>query len=360
MNDDAFFSIIKLVQRDMDMDIKRKDLDDAVKARVIKSEQAEQLWQFWQTKRQHVPTFRFIHILYYLGGLLAISAVTIYVTKAWDRMQGYPLLILAFLLLLLGFSLTHYFLDKKLRIPAGIMASFSLALVPLIVYNIQFLIGIKPRADFFYSDFHRYIDWYWINMELATLLVGFIMLYLYRFPFLLFPISFILWYMSMDLWPLFFGSGQYTFNERATFTMFFGLIVLLAALYLDLAYDDEEDYAFWLYITGVIIFWGGLSCQYSTSELSKFFYLLINVAMLVVSAILNRRVFAVFGAIGILSYVSHLAFTVFANSLGFPVVLVFIGVLIILAAAFFTRIEGKLNELMRPYIPNKILKKMHY
>lgn len=343
------------------MDIEQDDLNDAVKANLINPEQARKLWEFWRAQRQDVPSFKFIHILYYLGGMLSITAVTIYITNAWDRLQGYPLLLFALSLFLFGISLTHYFLNKKLRLPAGIMATFSLALIPLIVYNIEFLLGIKPSRPFIYSDFHSIIDWYWINMELATLLVGALMLYCYRFSFLFFPISIILWYMSMDFWPLFFGNGHYTFNQQANFTMFFGLIVLLAALYMDFAYDDKrEDYGFWLYITGVILFWGGLSCHYTESELSKLIYFLINLVMLFMSAILNRRVFAVFGVIGMLGYIAHLAFNVFAHSLGFPVVLVFIGVLIIFAAAFFTRIEDKLNRLIHPYIPKKILKKMRY
>lgn len=343
------------------MDIQPKDMEAAVKAEILKKDQAQQLWNFWLTEKKDTPTFRLIHILYYLGGMIAISAVTIYVTKAWDKMQGYPLLILSLFLLMFGFGLIHYLLNKNLRLPAGIMATFSLALVPLIVYNIQYLVGLLPSRDFFYSDFHYYIDWYWVNMEWVTLLVGVIMLYFYRFPFLLFPIAFILWYMSMDLWPLIAGKANYTFNEHASFTMVFGLIVLMAAVYLDFTYDDDqEDYAFWLYIAGVIIFWGGLSLQYSNSELSKFIYFLINLAMLFISAFLNRRVFAVFGVLGMLTYLGHLAFTVFADSLGFPIVLVFIGVFIILAVAFFSRIEGKVNQVMRPYIPKKILKKMRY
>jgi hypothetical protein len=339
------------------MHIEHRDVTAAAEAGLITNEQAEKLWLFWLSQQNEVVRFRFIHILYYLGGMLAISAVTLFVTNAWDNMKGYPLLILSLCLMVIGFYFTHYFLNRRLRIPAGIMASFSLALVPLVVYNIQFLLGYSPNLQ--YSDFHYWINWYWVSMELATILVGLIMLYFYRFPFLLFPIAIVLWYMSMDLWPLLFNMREYTYSDQALFSMFFGLIVLLFALYADFKYDnDHEDYAFWLYIVGTIIFWGGLSSQTSHSELSKFFYCLINVAMLFVSAILNRRVFTVFGVLGILAYLSHLAFSVFEDSLGFPLVLILIGIMIILAAAFFTRVENKLDQIMRPYIPAKILKKM--
>lgn len=343
------------------MQIEQKDLQAATQAGLIKKDQADKLWAFWQVQQKDVVRFRFTHLLYYLGGLIAISAVTLYVTNAWDKVKGFPLLILAIFLFIFGLSLTHYFLNKKLRIPAGIMSAFSLAIVPLIVYNIQFLLGFEPSHALKYSDFHYWVDWYWVNMELATLLVGVIMLYFYRFSFLLFPIAVVLWYMSMDFWPLLTRMQDYSFSQQAMFSMYFGLVILLFAIYTDFKYDDErEDYAFWLYIAGVIIFWCGLTSQHSDSEVSKFFYCMINVGMLFVSTLLNRRVFAIFGVLGILAYLGHLAFDVFAESLGFPIVLVFLGVLIILAGVFFTRMESKLNQLMRPFIPDKILKKMRY
>lgn len=341
------------------MKIGHKDLEAGVKAGLISKDQAEQLWIFWQNQ-QNVVGFRFARLLYYLGGMIAISAITIYMTKAWNKLQGYPLLILAIFFLSLGFFLTHYFLKRGLRLPAGIMATFSLAAVPLIVYNVQHLLGFNPPANHDYTDFHYWIDWYWLSMELATLLVGVVMFSVYRFSFLFFPIAVILWYMSMDLWPLLLRVHDYTPAYQMTFSMIFGLIVLIVALFIDFKFDNErEDYAFWLYLVGVIIFWGGLSLQSSSHELNNFFYFLINVVMLFVGTFLNRRVFLVFGVIGVLGYFSHLAFTVFANSFGFPLVLVFIGIMIIFAAVFFTRIESKLNKLISPYIPEKI-KNKHY
>lgn len=341
------------------MKINQDDLNAAVEANIINNTQAQQLWSFWQVQQKDVVSFKFSHILYYLGGLIAISAVTLFVTQAWNRVQGYPLLFLALAFFLLGISLTHLFLQKGLRIPAGIMATFALALVPLVVYNIQIILGYTPNYEYNYTDFHYWINWYWVSMEIATIIVGIIMLYFYRFPFLLFPISVVLWYMSMDLWPLLLKMHEYTYADKAKFTMIFGLIMLACAVLVDFYQDDakRQDYAFWLYIFGVMTFWGGLTGQSSDSELSKFFYLLINIILLLVGAFLVRRVFVVFGAIGIFMYLGHLAFDVFKNSLGFNVALVFFGILIIIVAAYSTRIEKKLHAIMEPYIPKKLLKR---
>ena len=270
-----------------------------------------------------------------------------------------PLFILSSLLFIVGLLFTQHFLSKKLRIPAAILATFSLALVPLAVYNIQSWLGYAPTQSFEYSDFHYWINWYWVPMELATLLAGVIMLFIYRFPFLLFPVSVVLWYMSMDLYPLLFGDSKFYYSDRAIFTMYYGLFTLAAAIYMDFKHsDDQKDYAFWLYIFGVMTFWGGLSSQESTSELSKFFYCMINIFMILVSVFLDRRVFAIFGALGVLGYLGHLTLTLFPDSLSLPIVLVFLGIAIILFATTWSRIQQKLLRQFRPLIPKKILDRM--
>jgi len=256
------------------MRITLTDLRAAKQAGILTQNQTKQLWTFLSKDQEEVPSFQFSHVMYYFGGLLAISAITLFFTQAWETLRGLPLFFVSCLFFLLGLVLTHFFLKRKLRIPAGILATFSLAVVPLAVYNIQTWLGYPPEFQYHYSDFHYWVNWYWIPMELATLVVGVVLFSIYRFSFLLFPVSIALWYMSMDLVPLIFNLQRYDFNDRATFSLFFGLFMLLIAVYVDVKYQNKkQDYAFWLYIFGVITFWGGLSCQESHNEWSRFFLL---------------------------------------------------------------------------------------
>jgi hypothetical protein len=332
------------------------DIKAAVTAKLITQDQADKLTAFWQQNHEEVPTFRLTHLLYYFGGLLAIAAISLFVTQAWDLMVGMPLFLMSSLLFIFGLLLMRYFLNLQLRIPAGIMATFSLVAVPLAVYNLQVWLGYFPDPKFHYANYNDYINWAWVPMELATLLAGSIMFYFYRFPFLMFPIAVTLWYMSMDLYVLLYLNNQYVPGQRAAFSMYFGLIMLLFAFFVDIRQTDEKhDYAFWLYLFGVITFWGGLSSQSSDSELSKFMYCMINIVMILIGVFLNRRVFSVFGVLGVLGYIGYLAFTVFKDSLAFPLVLVFLGVLIILLATRWAKIENKLYAYFRPYIPPALL-----
>ncbi len=240
------------------MNIDKKDLAAAVKAGIINNDQASHLWSFCESRHQHVPTFRFSHMLYYLGGMIAISAVTLFITNAWDKLRGANLLMLSLFLLLLGLSLTQSLIKSRALIPAGIMAAFSLVLVPLAVYNLQIMLGYFPASPFRYSDFNYFINWCWVLMEISTIIAGCFMLYLYRTPFLLFPMSVVLWYMSMDLYPFLFSNPADIFNSadyRANFSIIFGIFMLLGAITVDLKIDSKKDYSFWLYIFGVMTFW---------------------------------------------------------------------------------------------------------
>src|SRR2546427_5820089 len=61
---------------------------------------------------------------------------------------------------------------------------------------------------------------------------------------------------------------------------------------------------------------------------------------MLVAVLLQRKTFMVFGAIGVYSYLGHLAFDVFRNSLLFPAALTALGIAIIAAGGWDPSREG--------------------
>jgi hypothetical protein len=61
------------------------------------------------------------------------------------------------------------------------------------------------------------------------------------------------------------------------------------------------------YLFGMFAFWGGLTLLEGGSELDWFLYGLINAGLILLSVLLQRRLFVVFGAAGVFGYVGHLA-----------------------------------------------------
>jgi hypothetical protein len=333
------------------MNFQQRDIRAAAEAGIFTTEQAVAFETWLSARYADVASFRPAHILYYLGGLIAVGAVSLFITLAWESWAGAPMLLLALGFAGLGIALAHRFLRGGFNIPAGIMVTLAVATTPLAVYSFQHLIGFWDAGHVgSVTDFHRYIDWRWFFMEMATLIAAAIALWRYRMPFLLMPVGVVLWYLSMDLVPLIFQDLDRSWELRRLVTMHMGLLTLGLAFWIDVRSGREKDYAFWLYLFGVLMFWGGLSLMESTSELGKFLYCMINLVMIATGALLMRRVFAVFGALGVAGYLFHLA-DLFSGSLLFPVWLAAIGIGIVFAGLFWQRNEARIHMTLLNVLP---------
>ena len=332
------------------MNINRDHLHQASAQGLMSEEQAEQLWLFLKEQQKDTPGFHFTHVLYYLGGLIAIGAMSLFMTLGWERFGGWGLFFIALGYAGAGLWLTGYFLRRSLPIPAGNVAAFVVVLTPLAVYGLQVALGWWAEGRV-YRDYHRYIDWRWLMMQFATLAVGAAMLWRYRLPFLVMPVAVTLWYMSMDLALYLFPDTALTWEIRKWVSMWFGLLMVLLAFWVDVRTRHTQDFAFWLYLFGVIAFWGGLSLMQSDSEWKKFIYLCINLGMIGVGAALARRVFVVFGGLGAAGYLGYLAYNVFQNSILFPFVLTALGLGVIYLGILWQRNEAALNRHLRGWLP---------
>ena len=331
--------------------MRRTDIEPAVQAGILSAQQADRLVEFFA--KDESPRFSFVHVLYYLGGMIAIGAMSLFMTLAWGRLGGWGGFVTACFYILLFLSLTHWFsAPKGLYLPAGIMATLAVVTVPLAVFSLQTALGHWDGPN--YRDYHVWIDWRWIFIEFATLAAGAVMLWRYRFPFMVMPIAVTLWYMSMDLAPFLYGPDYFNWDIRKWVSLWFGLATIGFAFLVDLRSRDSRDYAFWLYLFGVLAFWGGLSLMKSDSELNKAIYCGINVAMILTGAILGRRVFAVFGGLGVAFYLGHLSYKVFKDSLLFPFALTMIGLAVIAVGVLWQRREQQWSSAVRGFLPGEI------
>lgn len=102
--------------------------------------------------------------------------------------------------------------------------------------------------------------------------------------------------------------------------------------------------------------------MHSDSELNKFIYLCINLAMIAAGAMLSRRVFAVFGGLGAAGYLGHLAYDVFKDSMMFPFVLTVIGLGVIYLGIIWQRYEEAISSKLRELLPlpvKELIEKRH-
>lgn len=330
------------------MDLKRGQLDEAVARGLISAAQADGLWELLSGQAGQHPGLRLTHVLYYLGGLIAIGAMTLFMNLGWERFGGWGLLGIALAYAGAGLWLTHHWLARGLNLPAGLAGAIVIALTPLAVYGLQTGLGWWAEGRV-YRDYHRLVDWRWLMMELATLATGTLMLWRHRLPFLVMPLAVTLWYLGMDLTPLLFDSRDpaLTWELRKLVSLLFGAAMLTLAFWVDLRTRHDLDYAFWLYLFGLLSFWGGLSLLKSDSELGRLGYFCINLLLILLAPLLGRRVFAVFGGLGAAGYLGHLAWTLFRDSLLFPFALTALGLGVVWLGVLWQRHERELSLRLR-------------
>src|SRR5215468_9296282 len=122
--------------------LEREHLTRAAEAGVIAATQAQPLWEFLQQRapiagREPGPRFTFTNVLYYLGGMLAIGAMSVFMTLGWEGFGGWGIFFIALLYIGIAFKLAGRFERQGLAIPLGIMAALIVVLVPLATWGLQ-------------------------------------------------------------------------------------------------------------------------------------------------------------------------------------------------------------------------------
>jgi hypothetical protein len=323
-----------------------------VAAEILTDAQAVKLWETFGARTAARPKFDVAHVAYYGGAVLVIAAMGWLLTNAWDALDGFAVALIAAAYGFAFWRAGEALWQKGLNTPGGLLFTLAVWMVPLAIHGLERGTGFWPQGDpGAYRDYYRYVKGSWAAMEVGTILAGAAAIRFRPFPFLTFPIAFALWFMSMDLTPIVFGKQEYTWEERQWVSVWFGLAMMLAAYWADLRSRIRQDFAFWGYLFGVLAFWGGLSTMDSDSELSKFVYALINVALIALSLLLRQRVFIVFGAFGVLGYLGHLSYRVFSDSVLFPVVLTLGGIWIIYLGVLYQRHSHAIGEYVQENVP---------
>lgn len=166
-----------------------------------------------------------------------------------------------------------------------------------------------------FTGFHIWIRPGWIIMEVATIVVGIGYLTVVQFPFLLFPVSFSLWYLSMDLTPLITGWTKHTYiTIRARVSFVVGLLMIALGYIAERGLGTEPDLGFWLYFFGLLTCWAAVNFTYPSTDTFGSLFLLGNMCLILIGSRLDRTTFYVFGTLGIIEYVGSLYISIIKAS----------------------------------------------
>lgn len=293
-------------------------------------------------------------IAYYFGALLIVGALAWFLGDQWDALGASGILGVS-----TAYAALFFFVGYVLRfrmgypIGGGILFTCGVWMVPLMTYAAERWLGYWPINDpGRYHGYYLWINGSWIVMEWATILVGFVVLRSVRFTFVTFPIAFALWFFSMDVAGLVMREANLPSEVRSWCSVVVGTGMLVVALLLDRRF--EEDFSFWIYLYGLLAFWGGLSSLPSHGELGKFVYFSVNLSLAMAGLLVLRTAFLVFATMGVMYYLEHLAEQVFKGSVLFPFVVAFLGLALILGAVYLQRHRQRIDAALDRYRPARL------
>jgi hypothetical protein len=323
------------------MKILKSDLQNAAQKEIITPNQVEKLWDYFESLRPDQAKFSALHLLYYFGGLIILASMSWFIVNVWS--DGLMIMIIsgafAAMYLIVGNNLWS---KQNLKIPAGLLITAAIGLVPIFIY------GFQITTNLWTLGYGNYLNR--LFMEIGIIVAAIIALRFYKFSFITFPIAITLWYMSMDLTPLIFGNHYLNFEEGRFISCIFGLLMLIIAYFVDKKFK-EIDFAFWIYLYGMLAFWVSLSFMDRNSELDKFIYCLINIGLIISSVYLRRKLFAVFGVVGVIGYICHLSWVLFEGSYIFPIILTFLGIIIIAIGVKYQQNKKKFEAVIESLFP---------
>ncbi|MEO3987085.1 DUF2157 domain-containing protein [Plesiomonas shigelloides] len=309
-------------------------LSAAEQQQLLQPGQAAALWQF-VCQQAPTPSSRFTiaQVLYTLGGLLAIGAMTVFMQQSWSRFGPLTYSALSAALLLIALLLAEVLHRRRYPLPAALCATVVMLTAPLILLGLQMHWGWwddpHTRLPLFYLDYPGMADRRWLSLEVLGLLTGLAMVWRYRAPLLMLPLSLLLWvtllHNALDLLS-WWHSG---WRRQCLLSLLIGVSMLGIAGWLDHRYRRQPDYAHWWYVSALTISWTSLTLLDSHSELGRFIYCLLNLGLMLLGPLLNRRVFTLYGTLGVFAYFGYLAWSLFADSTLFPFILCAAGLLVI-------------------------------
>jgi hypothetical protein len=340
------------------------DLAALQQAGIITDAKRAEIETFFASRQSTTaPEARFdlTHVLWYGGALIIIGAMGLFTTEAFNRMGGLALVtcgVVYALALLIGGN--HFWFRRNARVPGGLLVAAAISMMPMIVFGLQDHFDLWKYAQGDpgqYKNLFPYIHGSWLYMEIATVIAALIAIMRYRFPFILLIAGVALWFMSMDLamWfmpkPTDANAYTYDWDIRRTVSMWFGLALMLASWMYEIWKGRTPDMMFWIHLAGAAAFWGGLSLHDGGTALTKFIYLMINLLLIAFSLFIDRRIYAVAGALGVAMYLGYLASDVFKDMIGFSFALSAIGLGIIFAGLWLNKHRAQMSRSLSASLP---------
>lgn len=204
---------------------------------------------------------------------------------------------------------------------------------PLTIYSIERLLGVRFENNR-YKDFYPWISGGWVFMELGSIAVAAVLLYRYRRPFLLLPMTLFTGFLFMDATARIIGEGLDDEKTLTRVVLAGGIALGLGAVGLD--YLGWRRFAFWPHLVSIwLVAWGLPFCT-GDHTISLFIVAAVDLA---VGVWLARLVYLAAGAI-----IGWVAISLNAHGAAFPFILMAGGLVFIVTAVWLAKADSPVRR----------------
>ncbi len=331
-------------------DISRSRLEDAVARGIITPAQLEQILalpthdaaaatQPPSTPGAEARGLNAVTVAYHLGALMVLFAGAYFLLDRWVALRPGGVLLVSLLYAVAFTTAAVLFRRRGFRLAEGVSATLVVVMVPVIAWALANLAGVwapyDVRIPIRPPGGAAWDSGRWLIPQLSTIAAALIAVRLVRYPLVVAPAAFAAWSITIPLTELAFGLTLGGFMV-ARVSLLVGTLLIAAGYVVDRR-SATGSWAFWIYLFGAIATFIGMVQTASDFPAVRHLSPLVSLAAVALSLRIGQRLFLVAGVLGLVLYLGHLAFDVFAGTVLFPVALAALGLGIIVATVWMQR-----------------------
>ncbi len=334
----------------MSMRFSSADLDRWVAGGVISAAQRDAMLADLGSRPAEGTGLNLTALLYYGGGLLVLLAYSIFLGLQWQDMNsGARIAISGASIAFFAGVATVLTRQERFSLPGELLQVVAVAIVPLFVFAVLDAADLWPDAPRYYrpdsarETYQLHLAWARIALAAATLVAAVGAFWWSRSPFVL--IAAIVSVTSLCVDATIQVQGDLRYYDLRTPQLIAIAVVGGATLAAGILTRGRTSrgYALWLFIAGLTGLAVGLGGRMLSSEAAGWgiLWLIVALAILALSLLLQERLFAAAGLAAVFAYFAKLVFDVF-QSANAALALVVLGLLVLGAGMLYQRYNERL------------------